>query len=224
TYQINTSLKFTILDGLDFNVLYQKRESNNQLRAHMGVDQYFTRDFINRYTQMGSNGTLSYPVPVAGIRDIERQRSSSEHIRVLVNYNTTWRSQALQSLIGIEHREGISQGDKDRFYGYEEEYERKALVNYHEFYAQSYSDRRRIVIPYVDGMSHLVNRFRSYYGTLNYSYANRYVFSSSIRKDQSNIFGVASNMKGVPLYSFGLNWNLHHESFMDWLKDSKLSV
>jgi hypothetical protein len=224
TYQINASLKFTILDGLYFNVLYQNRESNNQLRAHMGLDQYFTRDFINRYTQIGSNGILSYPVPVAGILDIERQRSSSENIRVLLNYNRTWGLHSLQGLIGIEQREGISKGDKDRFYGYEEEFERKALMNYHEVYAQSYNDRRRIVIPYVDGMSHLVNRFRSYYGTLNYSYDNRYVFSSNIRKDQSNIFGVASNMKGVPLYSFGLNWNLHHESFMDWLKDSKLSV
>lgn len=224
TYQLNASLKFNIIDGLDFNVLYQKRESNTELRAHMGLDQYFTRDFINRYTQIGSDGTLSYPVPVAGILDVERQRGSSESIRALFNYNKNWGLHSLQSLIGVEQREGISKGDKDRLYGYEEEYERSALVNYHELYAQSYNDRRRVVIPYMESMSHTVNRFRSYYGTMNYSYDSKYVFSSSIRKDQSNIFGVASNMKGVPLYSFGLNWNLHREPFMGWLNGSKLNI
>lgn len=224
TYQLNASLKLNIVNGLDFNVLYQKRESNNELRAHMGLDQYFTRDFINRYTQIGSDGTLSYPVPVAGILDLERQQGSSESIRAVFNYNKDWGLHSLQSLIGVEQREGINKGDKDRWYGYEEEYERSALVNYHELYAQSYNDRRRIVIPYGRDQSHTVNRFRSYYGTLNYSYDNKYVFSSSIRKDQSNIFGVASNMKGVPLYSFGLNWNIHREPFMNWLNGSKLNI
>lgn len=223
TYQMNASLKFTILSGLDLNLLYQKRESNSELRAHMGLDQYFTRDFINRYTQIGAGGALTYPVPVAGILDVDRQRGSSENVRAVLNYNKDWGLHSLQSLVGIEQREGINKGDKDRWYGYEEEYERSALVNYHELYAQSYNDRRRIVIPYGRDQSHTVNRFRSYYGTLNYSYANTYVFSGSVRKDQSNIFGVASNMKGVPLYSFGLNWNLHRESFMDWLDGSKLS-
>ena len=224
TYQVNASLKFTIVDGLDFNINYQRRETNNDLRAQMRLDQYFTRDFINRYTQIGSDGVLSFPVPKAGILDLDRQHGSSENFRALLNYNKQWGLHSIQSLVGIEQREGTNKTDKDRYYGYEEEYERKAFINYHELYTQSYNERRRVVIPYIDGMSHIVNRFKSYYGTLNYSFDNKYVFSSSIRKDQSNLFGVASNMKGVPLYSFGVNWNLHRESFMGWLNGSNLSL
>src|SRR5690606_1464498 len=52
----------------------------------------------------------------------------------------------------------------------------------------------------------------------------KYTLSFSARKDESNIFGVATNMLGVPLYSTGLLWNLHKERFYSFAPVSKLSL
>src|SRR3546814_11150568 len=52
----------------------------------------------------------------------------------------------------------------------------------------------------------------------------RYIVSASARFDQSNLFGVKANQKGVPLYSLGLSWILNKEGFYDlgWLPFMKI--
>lgn len=48
----------------------------------------------------------------------------------------------------------------------------------------------------------------------------------SSRRDESNLFGVKTNQKGVPLWSTGLLWNLAEENFVQkaWLDDLKLRM
>src|SRR5690606_6535874 len=46
-----------------------------------------------------------------------------------------------------------------------------------------------------------------------YTYAGRYTLSGSLRWDGSNLFGVKTNQKGVPLWSMGGSWNMSREAF-----------
>jgi hypothetical protein len=52
------------------------------------------------------------------------------------------------------------------------------------------------------------------------------MLSLSARRDESNLFGVNSNQKGVPLWSAGLAWNLMQEPFWraGWLSYLKLRL
>lgn len=56
------------------------------------------------------------------------------------------------------------------------------------------------------------NRSVSFIGSAVYSYDNRYVFNGNIRYDGVDIIG--SENQFSPLWSSGLRWNAHNESFM----------
>lgn len=61
------------------------------------------------------------------------------------------------------------------------------------------------------------NNFVSYFGRLNYVYKDRYILTSTIRKDGASVF--AENNKFGLFPSIALGWNLSEEPFMERLKD-----
>jgi TonB-linked SusC/RagA family outer membrane protein len=64
----------------------------------------------------------------------------------------------------------------------------------------------------------------SYFGRLDYNFAEKYIFQATIRRDGSSNFG--SNHKWGLFPSFSLGWNVTNESFMssrpDWFSTLKL--
>ena len=64
----------------------------------------------------------------------------------------------------------------------------------------------------VDGTSE-TGSLVSYFGRLNYAYANRYMLSAIVRVDGSSNFG--PNNKYATFPSFSLGWNLSNEAFME---------
>ena len=70
------------------------------------------------------------------------------------------------------------------------------------YYANSY-----------DSFSENEMREQSFYGSIIYTYHNRYNFSSSFRTDESNLFGVSKKYRRNPLWSIGTSWNINKEEF-----------
>lgn len=64
----------------------------------------------------------------------------------------------------------------------------------------------------------------SYFGKINYSYADKYLASVTVRRDASSRFGAMHNYGIFP--SFSLGWRISQEGFMNstknWLSDLKL--
>ncbi|MGV8962350.1 MAG: TonB-dependent receptor [Candidatus Saccharimonadaceae bacterium] len=64
----------------------------------------------------------------------------------------------------------------------------------------------------------------SYFGRLDYNYAERYIMQATVRKDGSSNFG--SNNKWGVFPSFSLGWNMTNEAFLenrpDWINALKL--
>lgn len=56
------------------------------------------------------------------------------------------------------------------------------------------------------------NELQSYFGRVNYSYDNRFLFTASLRADGSTRFGANNKYGYFP--SFAAGWNLTHESFI----------
>ena len=59
-----------------------------------------------------------------------------------------------------------------------------------------------------------VTNYMSFYGTLAYSFMNRYVINMNIRSDASNRFGQDVNKQFDPTWSFGASWKVAQEPFM----------
>ncbi|MFN8264963.1 MAG: SusC/RagA family TonB-linked outer membrane protein [Chitinophagaceae bacterium] len=70
-----------------------------------------------------------------------------------------------------------------------------------------------------------VRRIESYFGSVNYSFDNKYLVSGSLRTDGSSRF--AKDVRWGKFYSFGLGWRLKEEKFMKnakWIDDLKLKA
>ena len=64
----------------------------------------------------------------------------------------------------------------------------------------------------------------SYFGKINYTLADKYLFSATVRRDASSRFGSIHNAGVFPSASFG--WRISKEGFMtnasNWLSDLKI--
>jgi len=70
-----------------------------------------------------------------------------------------------------------------------------------------------------------IHRIESYFGSVNYSFDNKYLLSASLRTDGSSRF--ASDVRWGQFYSVGAAWRIKQERFMDnvkWLDDLKLKA
>lgn len=67
-----------------------------------------------------------------------------------------------------------------------------------------------------------INKLFSYFGRINYTYDNRYLFSATIRRDESSKFGPNFRAGSFPSVSAG--WRISEESFFDasWVDELKV--
>lgn len=218
-YRFNIGLKYKVLKGLVAEILYQYNKSDRERNNLRSEGTYYTRNLINKFTQI-NGGTVDRKIPLGGILDQERNNLNSHNIRTQINYNRKWNEvHQLTAIGGWELRTVKEQEDVDRQYGYDQDRQIGAIVDYQTAFPMYYNPRAFDKIPYQTKNRKLTANYLSYFSSLLYTFRERYSFSASARKDESNIFGVRTNQKGVPLWSAGLGWQINKENFykMDWL-------
>ncbi|WP_143959136.1 SusC/RagA family TonB-linked outer membrane protein [Litoribacter populi] len=212
-YRINTSLGYQLHPNLKFNVMYQFWQNKIEDRNHQPITTYDTRNQINRFMQVGPDGSLSPAIPVGGILDLRNSTSQSHSVRAQINYQKTWgEKHQLTALGGMELKDLSLEMNAVRFYGYDDDFGLSQPVDYLTRYRVQ-PNNALANIP--TGVNHegLVDRFYSSFANVGYTYNNRYLMSGSIRRDASNIFGVETNQRAVPLWSAGLGWIVNQEPF-----------
>ena len=224
-YRLNLGVKYRVLSSLNAEVLYQYSRSMDNGRNLQGAGTWFARDMINRFTQVNADGSLSGAVPAGGILDFSNGSFNSRQLRGQLNFQENWKEKHhLSAIAGMEIRDNRSVIHSGRLYGYDEEHASSKSVDYITNYKQYYNPTRTAQIPNTDLQSDRTDRYLSYYANAAYTYDKRYTLSASGRIDQSNLFGVKANQRGVPLYSVGLAWNINEENFysLGWLPYLKL--
>lgn len=213
-FRLNLGLDYNIHRNLKITASYQFWQNENTRNQLNSVDTYFTRNLINRFSRINPNGSISRPIPIGDILDIANNSSHSHQIRGLISYNNTWREKHDISFIGgAELKDFQVSSNSNRFYGLDSEIGRTSPVDYISFFNPFHFPLSVTRIPFVQGFGGSVERFTSVFANAGYTYSNRYLISGSARKDASNIFGVDTNRKGVPLWSAGLGWIISNESF-----------
>jgi len=213
-YRLNTGLNYKLAAGINVQLMYQYAKIITTDRNHQSVESYYARDLINRYTSIDQNGTLIRRIPLGAILDMAQNESSTSNVRAQLNFDKDWKQ--IHSVTGIAGSELMSAhltGNSYRLYGYNPEYATSQAVDYLTQYPRYNNQETTVTIPNLDGLSDMSDRYVSYYANAAYSYKRRYTVSASTRFDMSNLFGVKTNQKGVPLYSFGASWNLSDEKF-----------
>jgi TonB-linked SusC/RagA family outer membrane protein len=223
--RLNTGLKYKLPFGFSAELRYQYDHSNNATRNLFSQQTYFTRDLINRYTQDDGSGTLSRPVPAGAVYDLTDGSSVNHDGRGQLNFGRTFGSRhELTAIAGYEVQTLNVRSGSNRLFGYDPEHATSGAIDGTGNYTWYNNPYISGVIPQNREQLDATDHYRSYYANAAYTYDGRLTLSGSARLDQSNLFGVNSNQKGVPLWSAGAAWNLGRESFyhLSWLPGLKL--
>ncbi|SDJ31885.1 TonB-linked outer membrane protein, SusC/RagA family [Pedobacter sp. ok626] len=226
-YRINLMLNYNLIKGLNAAAAYSFGKGMNESNTLNELDSYYTRNLINRFSQIDPNtGAVTYPLPMGAILNSSQNKLTSHNGRIQLNYNKDWKKHVLNLLTGYEIRDNTTISNSGSMYGYNPDFATNAnntinhTIDYPLFYDSSLTGR--ISDPTSQYSS--TDRFLSYYFNGSYNYDGRYMATLSARRDESNLFGVSTNQKGVPLWSAGLSWSLNNEKFyqLDWLPLLKL--
>ena len=231
----NTNLKdillgfngdYLINQSLTLQAQYQYENQATEFTDLYGKDSYYVRDFVNRFTQDDGSGNPTFPLPKGAILTTNNTYQAAQTGRLQLKYNHTWNKNDFNVLVGSEIRQIRTNSNGTTTYGYNESGLTSVPVDHVSRFPQYYDSGNLQGIPDRTSFSYLTNRYTSVYANASYSYDNRYIFSASGRKDESNLFGVNSNQKGVPLWSTGLGWNIHNEQFYPtgWVNYLKLRL
>lgn len=208
----NTRVKYQILKGLSGEMSYQYEYQPTLERHHYSDKTYFTRNLINRFTQI-NGANINHQIPLGGILDRYYSNIHGHSGRGQANYNNRFGQHSVSAIAGFELRHTSNRGNSYRTFGYDDDLLLTSLVNS--------VDR----LPVYDNLSGgaLIPSFNNEYGTVQrlvssyinaaYTYNDRYTFSASARRDASNLFGVKTNDKWTPLWSVGGAWNISNEPF-----------
>ncbi|MEA5403224.1 SusC/RagA family TonB-linked outer membrane protein [Arcicella sp. DC2W] len=209
--RINTGLRYSLLPDLALDLKYQFRSAAGEVSSYYAPETYYVRDLINRFTQ--PNGVSV--IPLGGILSGSRSSGKSHYGRLQLNYHKSLQQHQqhqLDALAGAEIREDLSTaGPGYLLYGYDNQtLTSSPYLNYETSYPLRPRSASRIPNTIAD-VQLFTDRYISYFANAAYTFDQKYTLTLSSRWDASNIFGVATNQKGVPLWSVGALWNLKQE-------------
>jgi hypothetical protein len=220
---LGTKLKFT--SWLEGSVLFAYNQENISTRGYFSQETFYTRDFINRYTQF-NGGVMSRAIPLGGILNTSNGSARTYNVRGQLNFNKSWSKHAVTGLIAAEVGENKSDATTTRLYGYDDKtLASSANIDYNTVFLELYSNGLRSRIPNQNTYSEgITTRSVDMLANISYTYRNRYNLYASARKDGANIFGTSTNNKWRPLWSLGAGWDISKENFysVDWMRSLKL--
>ncbi len=222
--RLNLGAKYSFLNGFSIDLKYQYEKATTRGENYYNDSAYYARNIINKYTNL--SGAIKYPVPLGGILNQTNSYLTSQRLRGQLNYSRNWEQRHnIVFLTGAEISETVTESTNNIFYGYDKNMATFTPVNYTSSFPTN--PRSSAVIPQSGiGFSKTTDRYVSYFSNVAYTYLNKYTLSASGRIDKSNLFGVNTNQKSVPLYSTGFAWNFSKENFyhLSWLPFGKLRV
>ena len=177
---------------------------------------YFVRNLVNSFTQ-GSLETITRPLPLGDIRDVDRNSYLFGNTRGQMNYKGSSKDgrHTLSAIAGAETSSLKTTTGSSREYGITDTRKGVYNIDYQSLFPMFYNHQDFEKIDYLNTHSNTVNNTISYYGNVTYSYRGRYGLSASARQDASNLFGAKAKQGGTPLLSVAATWDIAKEPFFD---------
>ena len=217
--RINFRFGYTFLEGLKLETNYQYWNQTGNTTQVFGEESYYSRNQVNLFAQLREGQSPLFILPVGGIRDFTSLSGFSHTWRNQLTFSKSYKeSHTLTALAGFEMKDFQTRSSQNRSYGYNPETGVSQAVDYLGFYPQL-NTGWEFQIPFVENVNGGVDRFVSVFANAGYTYKDKYILSASARSDASNLYGVNTNQRRVPLWSAGLGWIVSEENWMnaDWI-------
>lgn len=219
----NVGLNIKPFRDLTIEMKYQYRNANQTNERIADQASYHARNIINRFSSV-DDGILHRIVPLGAILNENRLNSTFHSGRLQATYNRNFGNSDISIFLGSELQSKRDRNVGGNTYGYDKE---RLLFTSNLNYGIRYPIYGNLAgdsfIPTGAARSSTAYRFASFYGNGSYVYKDRYIVNANMRRDASNVFGVATNAKWTPLWSSGLAWIVSEEpwfdiGFFDYLK------
>ncbi len=221
---VNLQLNYQLLPSLNAEIKYQYEQQTGNSLLVREQESYFTRDYINRFTQINrANGTVINKVPLGGIANIGTSTLKVNRLRYQLNFQQQWGHHVVNALLGGDIANITDERNSYRVYGYDNDLLTVARVDFATTQPTFITGSNSFIEQAVD-FSSILNRTVSLFSNAGYSYKETYLLNLSVRRDASNNFGINTNNRWTPLSSVGIGWNVHKEKFYHskWIPYLKL--
>jgi TonB-dependent starch-binding outer membrane protein SusC len=207
----NAKIGYQFTPSLQLQGLYQYGLLGHDQRIVYNLETFYARNLINNFSQLNSSGVES-SIPLAPIVDYYRTNTRINNWRLQLNFNRRWQTGELTMIGGIESQRTVMNIYGSRIYGYNATHT-TARIDYRTFFSQYSNPAVRMQIPTVGGRSDSTDFYFSCFGNAFYTWSKKITMSFSLRRDQSNRFGMNINHQFIPLWAAGALVHLHEFSF-----------
>ncbi|MFD2554390.1 SusC/RagA family TonB-linked outer membrane protein [Sphingobacterium tabacisoli] len=211
---VNTEIQYGLLKGFNAAVNYQYERQQTLVTSLSDEKGYVARDYINRFAQTVGD-EIKFIIPKGSILDKSSGWMDAHNIRGKLSFDNKFGDHYMNALAGVEGRLAHSQGQGNRFYGYNTHNLTVANIDYTRPYP-NFITGGGAYIPSNQSLSDIDTRFVSQFVNAAYTYGDRYTVSGSARRDASNLFGLKTNDQWNPFWSTGASWKLSSERFYQW--------
>lgn len=217
TRSLNTvlDLSWTPFKHLNFRTQLGLQHDNGNTTQYGHKNSYFAR-LEREKSRVGDN----YFIPEGGVMKHWENSQAQWNWKNILEYNYTHNYIHEFSLMaGNELRRTKRNGNFSAGYGFNKEtLTTKPVVFPDEAKASSFPLFRK---------SYVENAFVSFFGTLGYTFKQKYTFFGSLRTDGSDLFGADPKYRYQPLWAVSAAWRIKEEGIfkqMDWLNALKLRL
>ncbi len=227
-YRVQLGLNAKILEGLTYDIKYQYERNEYDTNQYDNEETYYTRSTVNFYSDFDTSNlraTKSY-LPAGGIKRSSSSVNFNDVLRNQLNFDRIFGKHDITAIAGIEMSRYVTRETiYPTVYGFSETTNTSAIPYYGQndnignimnYSANNSTYFNSLATTYADRE----DRYISYYGNAAYMYDERYGVTFSIRSDGSNFISKDTSLRWSPMWSVGLKWNAHKESFLssaEWI-------
>lgn len=227
--RLTSGITLNLYKGLRYEGTFGYIRGTNRTTDYDDNTNYNQNILLLQFAQ-NKNGSIKYNLPNTGGRYATSSLTDENWTlrnQLIYDYTSNNQLHQLNALVGYEEQEQKNIIIRTLVYGYDQNAETSALLDYNALSTTGIADG---ILPAVGGNAifginsipaanpfsqhESLLRFRSYYANIGYAYDKRYTLNASWRQDKSNLFGINKSAQRKPAWSVGGKWTLSNEDFI----------
>lgn len=195
-------VNYKFLKGLEYRMQLGLQFDNNNTERYANQETYFLRKLRENSINNGE-----YIIPLGDYLNEINDKSFSYNFKNVLEYSPRFGKHDLNFLIGSEISRTTFSGVTSQMYGYNAKSRTSVPLT---IPSSEWNNARYLPVKNYES----INAFASFFGTVSYTYNNRYTIFGSLRYDGTNMFGAEIRKRWNPIWAVSGAWNVKNEAFL----------
>jgi TonB-linked SusC/RagA family outer membrane protein len=213
------NLRYDLFAGTRLESIFSYSTSNVNGETHASENSYYItriRGYEVGEYEAGETPYTQSRLPHGGELNLMNTRTNALTWRNSVTYSRLFDGIHRVGLVaGQELKSTTRQGESSTVYGYFPDRGKNIVLPPITISSTSNAEMPNSIYNTMKPViTDTRSNFLSFYGSLTYSFDERYVATGSARSDASNRFGQDKRHRFLPVWSLGGRWNVHNEPWM----------